>query len=201
MKTSQPPRGREAVREALIAAGARLFAEHGHAAVSVREVAREAGVNHGLVHRHFGSKEGLVLAVMSRLADGVANRMGPTTTTESLRDLLLRAFGATEEGQHWRILARAMLDGEPVADLQGEFPVVRRMVAAARRQSSDSLSAEALVSFLLSLGLGLVLFEPYLRAATAQDQEQWAETRRELGALALRLSEARSTNPSGSDLI
>ncbi|MFD0391534.1 TetR/AcrR family transcriptional regulator [Tistrella bauzanensis] len=43
-----------------------LFAEKGPNAVTVREIAARAEVNHGLVHRHFGSKEALLDAVLDR---------------------------------------------------------------------------------------------------------------------------------------
>jgi AcrR family transcriptional regulator len=38
--------------------------QHGHSKFSVRSVAKQAGVNHGLVHHYFGSKEGMVLALI-----------------------------------------------------------------------------------------------------------------------------------------
>ncbi len=50
-------------RERLIAAGYRVLAERGYEATTVKEVAREAGVNQGLVHYYFGSKDALLLAV------------------------------------------------------------------------------------------------------------------------------------------
>lgn len=43
-----------------------LFIEHGFAAASVRAIAAQAGVNLGAAHYHFGSKEGLLAAVMHR---------------------------------------------------------------------------------------------------------------------------------------
>ena len=61
-------RGSAAVQASLIATAAELFAERGPRAVSVREVADAAGVNHGLVHHYFGSKAGLVTAVLDHLA-------------------------------------------------------------------------------------------------------------------------------------
>lgn len=182
---AEKPRGRDSVRAALIATGARLFAERGRAGISVREVAREAGVNHGLVHRHFGSKEGLLHQVMSSLADEVAGAIGPMGSNETLSQLLVNIFGATSQRLHWRILARALLDGEDPNELQQEFPVVERMLEAARRGTGTRLSAEALVTLLLAGGLGVLLFESYLKAATGQDDEQWKATRRELTELAL----------------
>lgn len=51
-------------RERLIAAGYRVLSEQGYDATTVKEVAREAGVNQGLVHYYFGSKDALLLAVI-----------------------------------------------------------------------------------------------------------------------------------------
>jgi AcrR family transcriptional regulator len=50
-------------RERLITAGYRVLSERGYEATTVKEVAREAGVNQGLVHYYFGSKDALLLAV------------------------------------------------------------------------------------------------------------------------------------------
>jgi AcrR family transcriptional regulator len=58
-------RGRQAesTREALIAAGRALFAEHGYHGVGVRDVTARAGVTRGALSHHFSGKEGLFLAV------------------------------------------------------------------------------------------------------------------------------------------
>ena len=78
------PRGRDSVRAALLEAAETLFAEKGPAAVSVRDIAREAGVNHGLVHRHFGSKAGLLHDLMTTLSADIADAIGPEDEGESL---------------------------------------------------------------------------------------------------------------------
>jgi AcrR family transcriptional regulator len=41
-----------------------LFAEHGYEAVSVRQLAKEAGVNLAMISYYFGSKEGLFAALL-----------------------------------------------------------------------------------------------------------------------------------------
>ena len=175
---STPPRGRDAVKAALIHAAADLFATRGPAAVGVREIAQKAGVNHGLVHRHFGSKEGLLLAVMNSLSERVSNSLGPHREDERLSELLIPVFEqAQETGQHWRILAMALLEGRDPADIQEGFPVFERLLAAAQRSEPDGITPEAFTSILVGMGLGMLVFAPWLKAASGQDDEQWAATR------------------------
>jgi TetR/AcrR family transcriptional regulator len=54
------------VRESLLDACERLLIEKGRDGITTRRVAREAGVNHGLVHYYYGSVESLLLAVLDR---------------------------------------------------------------------------------------------------------------------------------------
>ncbi|MBO1754825.1 TetR/AcrR family transcriptional regulator [Allobranchiibius sp. CTAmp26] len=65
-KSAGRPRGGSDARERILAAARMRFEQDGYAAVSVRSIAREAGVDHSLVNYHFGSKEALfghVLAI------------------------------------------------------------------------------------------------------------------------------------------
>jgi hypothetical protein len=63
---TKPPRRRnpEASRAAILAAARAAFAEQGYARATMREIARRAGVTHGLVTLHFTSKEQLFLAAV-----------------------------------------------------------------------------------------------------------------------------------------
>ncbi|MFF1324402.1 TetR family transcriptional regulator [Streptomyces sp. KS_5] len=64
----EPPRRRrrdpEGHRAAIIEAARHTFAERGYARTTLREIARRAGVTHGLITRHFASKERLFLAAV-----------------------------------------------------------------------------------------------------------------------------------------
>jgi len=55
--------GAETARERILAAAERLFAAKGYAAASVRDILRAAGVTAPVLYYHFGSKEGLFLAL------------------------------------------------------------------------------------------------------------------------------------------
>ena len=175
------PHGRDDVQSALIQAAITLFAERGPAAVSVREIASAAGVNHGLVHRHFGSKTGLLRAVLNHLAGDLEAAVGPDRPDESLQELLTGVLGAASHQGAWlRILAWSMLDGVELGDLQDRFPLARRMMEVARRESLGPLDPEARVTLVMSVGLGLLLFGPFLMRATDQDDARWARTRQQI---------------------
>ena len=60
------PRTRNAAvtREALLEAARRRFIEESYDAVGLREIASDAGIDVSLVHRYFGSKEGLFKEVL-----------------------------------------------------------------------------------------------------------------------------------------
>lgn len=53
-------------RERILAAATLLFARQGYAATGVRELADEAGVNLSMVNYYFGSKQGLLKALIER---------------------------------------------------------------------------------------------------------------------------------------
>jgi AcrR family transcriptional regulator len=60
--------------EALLDAAERLLVSDGRDGLTTRRVARDAGVNQGLVYHHFGSVEDLMLAVLERSTDRLIAR-------------------------------------------------------------------------------------------------------------------------------
>lgn len=65
---------REGPPDALLDAAERLLIAEGHAAISTRRVAEEAGMNHGLVHYYFGSMEELFVQVLERFTGRLIDR-------------------------------------------------------------------------------------------------------------------------------
>jgi hypothetical protein len=57
-------RNAEASRAAILEAAREVFTERGYARGTIREIAHRAGVTHGLVMRHFGSKERLIIEAL-----------------------------------------------------------------------------------------------------------------------------------------
>ncbi len=54
-------------REQILEVAQQMFSERNYAAVSMSQIAAEAGVARGLLHHHFGSKRDLYLEVVKRL--------------------------------------------------------------------------------------------------------------------------------------
>jgi AcrR family transcriptional regulator len=59
---------------ALLDAAERLLADTGHAGITTRRLAEEAGVNHGLVHYYFGSNEHLLVRALERFTERLIAR-------------------------------------------------------------------------------------------------------------------------------
>jgi AcrR family transcriptional regulator len=163
------PVGKHEVTEALIDAAAELFAERGPGAVSVRDVAKHAGVNHGLVYRHFGSKDALIQAVLDRLVQHVRRAFADRLLEGANRTEL---FDALAENQtYWRVLARALLDGQTDWLKAGSFPLISAAVkslraARERGELDEDTDVEAAAASYVAVGLGWLVFEPFIAAAT-----------------------------------
>ena len=63
-------------RQLLISAALKLFASDGIEGVSIRAINREAGLGPASVHYHFGTKEGLVEAVLHIHGDAIVEAVG-----------------------------------------------------------------------------------------------------------------------------
>lgn len=106
----------------LVHAAERLFAERGVEAVSLRAVMQEAGTNVAAIHYHFGSKAGLVEAVLRSRLDQVSEVRNAVLTDPPGTEIgprgLARAFvwpfvAVLESGgEHWiRLVGRLLASG------------------------------------------------------------------------------------------
>jgi AcrR family transcriptional regulator len=65
---------RSTAEEALLDAAERLLVDVGHAGITTRRLAEEAGVNHGLVHYYFGSIENVLIRTLERFTERLIER-------------------------------------------------------------------------------------------------------------------------------
>jgi AcrR family transcriptional regulator len=64
-----PATARQGTEDTFLDAAERLLVEVGHAGITTRRVAEEAGANKGLVHYYFGSMENLLVRVLERFTE------------------------------------------------------------------------------------------------------------------------------------
>lgn len=113
-------------RARLLDAAERLFASRGIDAVSVRDIVAEAEANVASVNYHFGTKEGMLLAVLERRTRQMSSRRA-----EQLELLETRADppSVREIVEAYHAPIGQLLDEEPVAG-QRYLTLVARLVAS-----------------------------------------------------------------------
>jgi AcrR family transcriptional regulator len=110
-KTAEKPRYHHGdLRQALLEASLTLIAEEGFGALSLREVARRAGVTHAAPYRHFADKEALLAAVAEQGFLTMTARMKARMAGETTPEGRLGACGvayvlfAMEHASHFRVM-------------------------------------------------------------------------------------------------
>ncbi|WP_213778083.1 TetR/AcrR family transcriptional regulator [Caballeronia sp. dw_276] len=128
----RPARSATVDREALLRISRQVFARQGFQATSVREIARDAGVNSALMAHHFGSKEELWIAVVEQIAGTAvpmieatrklqSSNLGPRERVERALTIFIdRVFtdpdvglffstAATEQGERLNVLTERLV--------------------------------------------------------------------------------------------
>ncbi|MBB5134981.1 AcrR family transcriptional regulator [Thermocatellispora tengchongensis] len=164
MSTQAAPRKRtrnpEASRAAILEAARAAFAERGYARATIREIAQRAGVTHGLVMRHFASKERLFVAAMPGSRD-LENLM--PGTPETLPERIAQAYVERMENGDGNdpfiaLLRSAASDERAATEL---YAAMRERSTAAYRTLLDGPEAEERVDLLGAHLIG-VTFSRYV---------------------------------------
>jgi TetR/AcrR family transcriptional regulator, repressor for neighboring sulfatase len=174
------PTGRDEVIAAILNSAGQMFAERGPAAASIRDIAAGARVNHGLVFRHFGTKEQLVAAVLDHLATHLTRLIDDGAPADEIE-----AAGARQ----LRVIARALLDGFPVGQLQTSFPAAARLLDEIRPRYRSDDDARLAAANAIALLLGWQLFGPFLRSAIGLQDLPQDKLRASIGTEMSRLAE------------
>ncbi len=111
---------KEATRRSIVDAALKLLAEDSFSALSLREVARAAGIAPTAFYRHFDSMDALGLVLIDEsfrtlrdmLRGARMGKLDPTRVIESSVDILIA--GVNERREHWRFIARERSSGVTV---------------------------------------------------------------------------------------
>ena len=174
-KTSdETPHGREAIKEAILDAAEELLSKKNPNEVTVRKIAEAAGINHSLVHRHFGTKENVVVAVHERIIEKMDMS---ATDVEQIKGNVNLFFKMSQQNVSRRvILTRAMLNGVSPHLIQHHFPVMRRLLDLAKKKKASAenpskYDPEILTAVFTATVMGWFLYEPFFLASL--EMEDW----------------------------
>ncbi len=174
---SLPPRLRNpaAKRESLIVAATKLFAHRGYEATRTAEIAARAGCAEGLIHRYFGGKKGLLLALIQhRVSKEVVELTHQLPNAPTLEEEVLQLV-EWEVRNMWRdrdflrvIISRGLVEprvGKVLsqAGLARHVPaLVQRLKHFKRRRSLSDEEMEGLAQAIKTIGLVFGFIRPCL---------------------------------------
>jgi AcrR family transcriptional regulator len=131
------------LRRALLEATVEVIDEVGPAAVSVREVARRAGVTHAAATYHFGDKAGLLTAVAAegyRML-GAALEDAQRRTRSFLEVGVAYVRFAVEHRAHFEVMYRPELYDPDAPEVRDGRATTANLLYGTRHASADQLAA------------------------------------------------------------
>ena len=161
------------LRRTLLDTALDAVAEHGPAGLSLRDVARRAGVSHAAPTHHFADKAGLLTALAaegwSLLADALAAVRGSEFREQGVAYVLF----ATGHPAHFAVMRAPGLVRAADPDLvAAQDRAGAQLAAGAERTDGDP--ASALAGWALVHGLSALLLEGMITPAAGDDVESLA---------------------------
>lgn len=188
-ETRSSPRrpGRDVNTSHILDSAQKLFAKHGPSAVTVRQVAADAGVSHALVHKYFGSKDDLIKAVLDRVD---VSRTATAKRSDSLRDVYQALLPRVMlQRDHSIMLVRSAMEGTEYVSLAERITTTGAMVALARKSAASGakpspppsdIDPRVLVSAITAMILGWASLEDWVWPTAGIDPAEKDEVYRQL---------------------
>lgn len=155
-------RSAEEAHEQILDAADRRLAESGPSGIRLQEIAADVGVSHPTILHHFGSREGLVQAVVQRALAGLQHEIVRVVSERTIEAgegaELVRLVAATlGDRGHARLMAWLSLEGRTPADAP---PLLRGLAGTmhARRLEETGLEPPAEDTLFMVLLVSLALF-------------------------------------------
>jgi AcrR family transcriptional regulator len=188
-----PIRGKhdkDARQQALMAAATAVFAERGYDAATTRAVAERAGCSEGLIHRYFGGKRGLLVAVLQAKARSFHARMAAEVPDrddlrEEIHALLRWALRAMWEQRDFLCvtISRSAIDREVGRAIGAEINAARVEIIAAKLERHkgagrvrEDVDTHALAHAITGINLATGFFQQVVFGADAAELARITDT-------------------------
>lgn len=185
----------EATKKRLVSVGLRLFGMKGYDAVSIREIAKEAGVNPGAIAFHYQGKKGLYKAVLDmviarmrtltipvaeslnrNISNGRADFQYVAPLISHMMDLLLHAHGRDENADYVVMMVQRELSNPTPAFerlfIEAFKPCMEALIRLAEIAGyrRGEISTQIMACSLASLPLSIVRDKAIVQRATGRVQ-------------------------------
>ena len=175
-KRSRRRGGREQTTADILDAAEKLFSERGFTAVTVRDVAAEAGVSHALVHRYLGSKQDVYRAILALNEGAFVASAADHDELLTATSLMLRE-GLAHQRRYVRLIAHSALHGLSYERTVGRFSATERLVELAQAGAEggdawdpDAVDPRFVIASVVALFIGWISAEDWvLRASGLAD--------------------------------
>ena len=165
---AQKTAARATAEDALLDAAERLLVDAGHAGITTRRLAEEAGVNHGLVHYYFGSNENLLARALERFTERMIDRQralyaADEPFVEKWRTAMHYLVSEDQTYQKVWLELQALAWNNPelqgrLADVNAEWrSVLTEAFEEPHRELGIPLPLDALVSLVMTFNLGVIV--------------------------------------------
>ncbi len=149
-------------RERILTAGEKLFAQKGFAATGVRELAKEANVNIAMINYYFGSKPGVLMAIIDRFferyldlgRESFAEELPPIEGLQRFIAKVIQFFRENQEATRI-FLMELPIDLPEIAEFKAKR--IGQLIKTIRPKLTESFPLDHIPAYVLpTLGPGLV---------------------------------------------
>jgi len=177
----------EIVKDRIIKVATGLFAKYGVSGVGIRRIAAEAGINHALIIRYFGSKDGLVTEILQQKISTLTNTyplpgQSPVKMLARLRQMLLNSL--TDDKDTMRLIVRSELDGlSPESYVDGNKERAASLIAKliASQQKDEKLPDAKIVSVIIVGAMfSFVSIAPWLMTAVGLPPDDYEKRQKDI---------------------
>ncbi|MGW8971027.1 TetR/AcrR family transcriptional regulator [Streptomyces platensis] len=183
--------------ELILRAAAELFAAKGYRQTTFADVAERSGISRGSIPWHFGSKEGLLLAVLERSVDLIRAGLAEESAEEAEPEEVAAGFDALMGGADalfaqptTKLFVTLLVEAlEPDSPIHGRYVEIHHTLRDHCRRRLErlplppGLSAETLAVTIIGAGIGI--HQQWLLAPERVDPEQALAALRTLVARAV----------------
>lgn len=154
-------------RRALIDAGRELMSKRPAGEISIRDIARRAGIPHTMLYRHIGSKEELRRIIVDEVVTDVRAQIPPTADPTEAALGAVRA--AINHADDFRILAFSLLSGDETGQYDGETVLTALLRVMRAQDGQGPIDTDVAVAAIGALILGWGTFRDRIQQGTGID--------------------------------